>query len=132
MLDASPKEVLIIEDNMIIAADIAFHLKSFGYHVTGVHRKAEDAVKSLNNNLPDIIIIDISLAGKMSGIELASYIHQNCQIPFIFLSGGTDDVTYNQAIECQPHAFISKPFRSKRLYHCLQSVHTTPLCSLAN
>ncbi len=108
-------KILMVEDDMIIAADISMHLTKLGYEVTGINTRGEDALNTLGNNRPDIILMDIILSGKMNGIETAHIILEKFQIPVIFLTSNSDDATFQQAIKAKPYAFISKPFQKSDL-----------------
>ena len=100
---------------MIIAADISMQLTKLGYEVVGINARGEDALDSIENNRPDIILMDIVLTGKMNGIEAAQIILDKYQIPVIFLTSNSDDATFQQAITAKPYAFISKPFQKSEL-----------------
>jgi len=108
-------KILMVEDDMIIAADISMQLTKFGYEVIGICTRGEDALKTIENNRPDLILMDIVLTGKMNGIEAAQVILENFQIPLIFLTSNSDDATFQQAITAKPYAFISKPFQKSDL-----------------
>ncbi len=115
-----PLRLLIVEDEMIIAADISIQLAKLGYEVTGINTKAEDAISTVENNPPDIILMDISLGGRMNGIEAAEYILEYFKIPVIFLTSNTDDATFQKAVAAKPYAFISKPFQEKDLQRAIE------------
>lgn len=108
-------KILMVEDDMIIAADISMQLTKFGYEVIGICTRSEDALKTIENNRPDLILMDIVLNGEMNGIKAAQVILENFQIPLIFLTSNSDDATFQQAITAKPYAFISKPFQKSDL-----------------
>jgi len=112
-------KILMVEDDMIIAADISMQLTKLGYEVIGICTRGEDALKTIENNRPDLILMDIVLTGKMNGIETAQVILENFQIPLIFLTSNSDDATFQQAITAKPYAFISKPFQKSNLERTL-------------
>lgn len=118
-LQSKPK-ILMVEDDMIIAADISMQLSQLGYDIIGISTQAEDALKIVATNRPDIILMDIILSGKMNGIEAALLILERHQIPVIFLTSNTDDATFNQALAAKPFAFIAKPFQAFDLERTLQ------------
>lgn len=111
----SATRILIVEDDMIIAANISLQLSNLGYEVTGIETKAEDAVHHALETKPDIILMDIQLRGKSSGIDAAHEIHKFIDIPLIFLTANEDDATFQKAKETHPFAFISKPFTKQNL-----------------
>lgn len=112
--DKSAK-ILIVEDDMIIAADLSMQLTKIGYDIIGINTKAEDALKTISDHRPDIIIMDIVLSGKMNGIEAAVNILHEYQIPVIFMTSNTDDATFQKALSAKPYAFIAKPFQKSEL-----------------
>lgn len=118
-IDQSAK-ILMVEDDMIIAADISMQLTKLGYEIIGIHTRGEDALRTIENNHPDLIIMDIVLSGKMNGIEAAQFILDNFQIPVIFLTSNSDDATFQQAIQTKPYAFIAKPFQKMDLVRTLK------------
>lgn len=115
MKSLEPAKILIVEDDMIIAADLSMQLTKIGYHIIGINTKAEDALKTISDHRPDIIIMDIVLSGKMNGIEAAVIILHEHQIPVIFMTSNTDDVTFQKALSAKPFAFIAKPFQKSEL-----------------
>ena len=110
----TPK-ILMVEDDMIIAADISMQLTKLGYEVSGINTRAEDALKTLETTRPDIILMDIMLSGDMNGIDAAKIILAEFQIPVIFLTSNSDDATFKEALTAKPYAFISKPFQKEDL-----------------
>lgn len=115
MIKKVDPKILMVEDDMIIAADISMQLTKSGYEVIGICTTGEDALKTIENNRPDLILMDIVLTGKMNGIEAAKAILENFQIPLIFLTSNSDDATFQEAITTKPYAFISKPFQKSDL-----------------
>ncbi len=111
--------ILIVEDDMITAADIAMQLTKLGYHITGLVSKAKDAIKYVKEKKPDLVIMDIQLKGVMDGIEASLEIRQELDVPIIFLTANADEVTFNRAKKTFPIAFISKPFKNLDLRHAV-------------
>ena len=119
MKDQPPK-ILLVEDDMIIAADLSIQLTKMGYEVIGINTRAEDALKTIKDSRPDIILMDIVLSGKMNGIEAAIIILQEHQIPLIFLTSNTDDATFQRALTAKPYAFIAKPYQKSEIERTLK------------
>jgi DNA-binding LytR/AlgR family response regulator len=111
----SATRILIVEDDMIIAANISLQLSNLGYEVTGIETKGEEAIHHALETKPDIILMDIHLKGKITGIDAAHEIHKFLDIPLIFLTANQDDATFEKAKETHPFAFISKPFTKQVL-----------------
>lgn len=102
--------ILIVEDDMIIAANISLQLTNLGYEVFGIVTRGEEAILHATTNMPDILILDVNLKGAISGIEAATEIQKTHNIPIIYLTANSDETTFAKAKATHPHAFISKPF----------------------
>ena len=116
----SPVKILIVEDEMIIAANISLQLTVLGYEVTGIISKGEDALNHVRQNHPDIVIMDIQLKGKMDGIDTAISIRREFDLPIIYLTANVDDEHFKRAKSTNPSAFISKPFKKLDLQHAIE------------
>jgi diguanylate cyclase (GGDEF)-like protein/PAS domain S-box-containing protein len=112
----SGEKILIVEDERIIAIDLQRRLEKFGYTVLGIVATGEQAVLKAQETLPDIILMDIMLSGKVDGIEAATIIKNTLQIPIIFLTAFSDEKTLERAKQAEPFGYILKPFKEKELY----------------
>lgn len=115
-------KILIVEDEMIIAADISMIISNLGYEVTGITPRGEDALKSIEATRPDLVLMDVALKGALDGVDTARMISSLHKIPVIFLTSNADDNTFNRAKEAKPFAFISKPFRQTDLQRAIELV----------
>ncbi len=113
-------KVLIVEDEMIIAANISMQLTNLGYEVNAILPRGEDALNHIRNNGTDVVLLDIHLKGKWDGIETAQEIQKIRDIPIVYLTANTDDVTFDRAKSTHPKAFISKPFKKIDLQRALE------------
>ena len=113
-------KILIVEDEMIIGANIALQLTSLGYDVIGIIPRAEEVLPKIRENTPDILLLDIYLKGDLDGIELAHIIQKEFKIPIIYLTANADDAHFNRAKTTNPYAFISKPFKKLDLQHAIE------------
>ena len=111
---AKPK-ILIVEDESIVAKDIQNSLKNLGYNVPTIVASGEKAIKEVEDNKPDLVLMDIILKGDMDGIEAANIIRENFNIPVIFLTANADDKTVSKARIAEPYGYVIKPFREKEL-----------------
>lgn len=116
----SQLKILIVEDEMLIAANIANQLESFGYEVIGVIPRGEEAIKVVQSDKPDLVLMDINLKGELDGIETAKKIQQEGQIPIIYLTANSDDDHFNRAKATNPFAFLSKPFKRLDVQRALE------------
>ncbi|MEJ0101342.1 MAG: response regulator [Bacteroidota bacterium] len=113
-------KILIVEDEMIIAAKISMQLTNLGYEVTGILPRGEEAILHVEENKPDIILLDINLKGKLDGIETAAQLQQRDNIPIIYLTANSDEATFNRAKPTRPYAFIAKPFKQLDLQRAIE------------
>ncbi|MFW5862299.1 MAG: PAS domain-containing protein [Spirochaetota bacterium] len=114
--------ILLVEDELISAKDIQSTLEESGYHVPHMAKSGEEALKLVSRHPPDLIIMDIMLAGPLNGIETAGRIHHQFDIPVIFLTAYADDATFRDAVKTHPHAYVLKPVDHTEL---LMAVKTT-------
>lgn len=112
--------VLIVEDEPLIAEDIASSLRNNDFTVSAVVYDKEDALMELKNNPPDLVILDINLNGGDEGIEIAGIINEKYQLPFVYLTSYSDKSTLLHAKNTQPAGYIVKPFSDAGLYATLE------------
>lgn len=110
------KKILIVEDIHSIEIDVKNRLEEIGYHVHPIVLSSEKAMESIENEPPDIVLMDINLEGEKNGIETAQEIQQNFDIPVVFLSGETDRQLLKQASETEAYGFVAKPFQQAVLF----------------
>lgn len=103
--------VLIVEDENIVARDIQHSLKKLGYNVAGIASSGEKAIAMVSELKPDIVLMDIMLQGEMSGIDAAKKIHESFDVPVIYLTAYADESTLNKAKVTEPYGYIIKPFK---------------------
>ncbi|PHR71357.1 MAG: DNA-binding response regulator [Lutibacter sp.] len=117
---AQPIKIFIVEDEMIIAANISLQLTDLGYEVTGIVPRGEDALIHVQENKPDIVLIDINLKGNIDGIETVELMQKDYSIPVIYLTANADEEHFNRAKKTNPQAFISKPFKKLDLQRAIE------------
>lgn len=117
---SQPLKILIVEDEMIIAANISLQLTSLGYEVTGIIPRGEEALIQIKQQQPDIVLLDINLKGEIDGIETALIMQEDYNIPIIYLTANADDKNFNRAKATNPYAFISKPFKKLDLQRAIE------------
>jgi DNA-binding LytR/AlgR family response regulator len=103
--------ILITEDESIVAKDIQMSLKKLGYNVIGICNNGDDSIRTAEEHRPDIVLMDIMLKGDMSGIEAADQIRKRLNIPIIFLTAYADESTLSKAKITEPYGYIIKPFK---------------------
>ncbi|MGK0139607.1 MAG: CheY-like chemotaxis protein [Algoriphagus sp.] len=95
-------KILLIEDELFIAADMENMLTKMGYEVLETAMDYDEALERLHEDTPDLILIDINLGGKKDGINLASEINEKFSIPFIFTTSYSDGPTILRANAVDP------------------------------
>jgi len=108
-------QVLIVEDDGIIALDLESRMKKLGYGVTGVAGYGEQAIEKVKENTPDVVLMDIILKGEIDGIDAAKEIRTQYDIPVIFITGYADKKRLERAKLTYPFGFIIKPFQDRDL-----------------
>ena len=114
--------ILIVEDESIVATHLKGALLNRNYEVTGSFSSGEEAIEFVKNNLPDLVLMDIRLKGKLDGIETATLINELFDIPVIYLTAYSDETTLTRAKITQPFGYIVKPFVEKELYSTIEMV----------
>ena len=106
--------ILVVEDESIVSKDIQNSLKKLGYNIVGSCNNAEEAIEIARENHPDVVLMDIMLKGKLTGIDAAEQI-KLLNIPIIFLTAYADEATFAKAKVTEPYGYILKPFKEKDL-----------------
>jgi DNA-binding NtrC family response regulator len=111
---AKPLKILIVEDQFVEANHLRLMLKKAGHSVVGMARSVPDAKYYITQERPELVLLDIFLSGKETGIDLAEIL-KNDNIPFIYLSANSNEEVLNKAKLTHPHGFLVKPFRERDL-----------------
>ncbi len=111
-----PLRVLIVEDEFVTALDISDALHKSGFEVVKCVNTYEKAIECIEKKNPDFLILDIILNGSKSGIDIANYLTDQHQIPFIFLTSSTDERIFGHALKSSPGAYLIKPFTREELH----------------
>jgi PAS domain S-box-containing protein len=116
----NPIRIHIVEDESIIAEDIRFILKKLGYTVVGRSTSAKNAIQSIEKTRPDLVLMDIVLRGRMSGIEAAQVIRTRFRIPVVYLTAYSDTQTLEKAKATAPFGYITKPLIEREIYTTIE------------
>ncbi|MBN1647140.1 MAG: EAL domain-containing protein [Spirochaetales bacterium] len=108
--------LLIVEDERIIAIDLQRRLEKFGFSVCGIASTGQEALELCERHSPELVLMDIMLSGDIDGIEAADIIRKTYGLPVIFLTAYSDEKTLERAKRSEPAGFILKPFKEKELY----------------
>ena len=113
-------KILIVEDEAISANDIKETLISLGYGVAGMARSGEEALEKVSETSPDLVLMDIHLAGTLDGIETAGLVHAKYGIPVIFLTAYMDSALLERAKVTEPYGYIIKPYDERGLHSAIR------------
>jgi len=109
------KSILIVEDEAISAMNLKTTLISLGYRVTGIASSGERAIEMADEETPDLILMDIHLAGRLSGIEAAEQILVRHSVPVIYVTAYADPGLVNRAKLTKPYGYIIKPYDEREI-----------------
>ncbi len=121
MINRKKLNILIVEDEALIAEDIKDICELAGNLVSKICYDAHQAILAITNSTFDLAILDINLESELTGLDIAEFIGtQNIQLPYIFLTSYSDHATLDKARECKPIAYITKPFRKEQLISSIE------------
>ncbi len=107
--------ILVVEDEAIVARDIVRQLERFGHHVVASTTRGEDAVELAAQLLPDLVLMDIQLAGSVDGIDAAQAIRRKSNVPVVFLTAFATHNVLQRAKQASPFGYLVKPFDPQQL-----------------
>ena len=116
----SKPQILIVEDESIVAKGINDSLEKFGYAVAGIESSGERAIKTAEEKSPDLVLMDIVLKGEMDGIEAAGNIRSRFGISVVFLTAYADEEKLGRAKMTMPFGYLVKPVQDKELKATLE------------
>jgi two-component system, response regulator PdtaR len=112
--------IFIVEDEAIVANDIKETLKSLGYAVPGIAKSGELALEKVKEAMPDLVLMDIHLAGQLDGVETAGKIHVLYNIPVIYLTAYADKALLDRAKVTEPYGYVIKPYDERELHSVIE------------
>ncbi|MBE9207514.1 response regulator [Nostoc sp. LEGE 06077] len=112
MTDAN---ILVVEDESIVAKDLQNRLRKFGYTVPAIASSGQEAINKAVEISPDLVLMDIRLKGQMDGIQAAEQIHKYLDVPIIYLTAYADESTLERAKITEPFGYLLKPFKEREL-----------------
>ena len=107
--------IIVVEDEIIVAQDIAARLEHAGYEIVAIVDMGEEAVQTLRATPADLVLLDINLLGTMDGIATAQAIASEFAVPIIYLTSLSDSATVERAKATKPAAYMLKPFNDREL-----------------
>ena len=114
--------ILVVEDETILALDLAMCLGDLGHEVAATARTGEQAIQKASESQLDLVIMDITLDSEMDGIQAAEIINRGHQVPLIYVTAHADDKTRQRAEMTKPLGYLTKPIRTQELEKALSLV----------
>lgn len=112
--------ILIVEDVSLIALRLKKSLEKAGYRVTAMANSGQEALDAIQEEMPDLVLMDIKLAGEMDGIETARHLRDHYDLPFIYITSHADAQTIERARQTGPYNYLLKPFNDNQLQVSLE------------
>lgn len=113
-------KIMVVEDTYIVAKDLQDSLHKLGYSVEEITDSGKAAIQLAEKIRPDLILMDIKLKGKLDGIEAATIIKDQFDIPIIYLTAYADDDTLQRAKRTEPSGYIIKPYKKEELHSVIE------------
>ena len=115
-------DVLLVEDEAILAMDMKARLQELGHRVVAVLDRAEKAPAAVRQFRPDVVLMDIRTPGAIDGIEAADEIARDAVVPVVFVTAFADPETLTRATSSGPYGYLVKPVEDRELYATLEVV----------
>ena len=115
-------KILIVEDELIIAKSLARQLENLNYELVGTASMGKKALAIIPKNRPDVVLMDIVIAGEMDGIETGKKIQEQFDIPVIYLTAYSDDETLKRVQESGGQGYILKPYKQREVHAAITMV----------
>jgi DNA-binding NarL/FixJ family response regulator len=107
--------VLIVEDETLIAEELAERLERFGFSVIASVDTADQGIQIATSQVPDLVLMDIRLKGDKDGVQAALEIRREVDIPVVYLTAYSDRATLDRAKQSHPYGYVLKPFHEREL-----------------
>jgi DNA-binding response OmpR family regulator len=117
---SSKPRALIVEDEILIAEELKERLSALGFSVIGAVDSAEEGIAIATRERPDLVLMDIRLKGEKDGVQATQEIHQQVDVPVVYLTAHSDRLTVDRAKGTEYDGFILKPFRERELQSTIE------------
>jgi CheY-like chemotaxis protein len=107
--------VIVVEDDAIIRADIEETLHRLGHEIGAALDNGEDALREVDAQKPDLVLVDIRIRGAFDGVETVRRIRTRSDVPVVYLTSHSDAATFERANETRPNGYLIKPFHEREL-----------------
>jgi DNA-binding NarL/FixJ family response regulator len=115
------KSILIIEDEVLLARCMKLMLEDAGYRIFGNAITGEAALSMMEQEKPDLVLIDITLRGKMDGVAVAGKIIEELRIPVIYVTGNSDNRTMKRVNQTRHSGILQKPVEEYELVSIIKN-----------
>jgi len=115
-----PANILIVEDERIVALDLRMTLEQLGYRVSGIAASAAEAYAAAGTERPDLVLMDVRLRGDIDGIQTAAALRAQWQVPVVFLTANANHELLRRALATAPGGFLSKPYDEQVLLNTIE------------
>ncbi|MCI4671726.1 MAG: LytTR family transcriptional regulator DNA-binding domain-containing protein [Bacteroidia bacterium] len=112
--------IFAFEDDFFHQENLKLSLDELGYQLVGLEDKAESALPKVQSANPDVVLLDIHLAGKKSGIDLGHQINRQLPTPIIYITSFADSTTFQKASYTHPYAYLTKPVETFALQSSIE------------
>lgn len=119
-----PLNILIVEDEVLIAEDLHDIIKSFGYKNIKMAHTKSDAIALLNQFYFDVVLLDIRMEKELDGLELGTFINKALKIPFMYITAHSDIAMIKEILKTKPAAYITKPIKKSDLFANLNLIES--------
>jgi PAS domain S-box-containing protein len=113
-------QILVVEDESIVAKGIQNELRSLGYAVPAVASSGEEALRKAEETSPDLVLMDIVLKGDMDGVETSQHLRSRFNIPVVYLTAYADSPTLQRAKVTEPFGYLLKPYEERELHTTIE------------
>ncbi|TVR50270.1 MAG: PAS domain S-box protein, partial [Gemmatimonadales bacterium] len=115
-----PTRIFIVEDEALISMELKDRLERLGYEPCGTAARGEEALIRIREETPDLVLMDVHLAGELDGIQAAMLLGSSMHLPVVFLTAFSDDETVQRILESHPFGYVVKPFDERELHIAIQ------------
>ncbi len=122
----TPPKILIVEDQQIVAMDLAARIARLGYGSAGTASSGEEALRKAEQVQPDLVLMDVGLIRGMDGIEAARKLQISCGARIIYVTGSVDEASLNRMRQTNPAGWLLKPFDENDLRQAIERVLSHP------
>lgn len=108
-------KIFVVEDDAIIRQDIEETLEQLGFMVAGSALSGLEALLEIERTMPDLVLMDIKLAGRLDGIATAAALRKRCSAAIVYVTSHSDSATVARAAQTAPDGYVVKPFTEREL-----------------